>query len=323
MKAIQFDRFGGSEVLEVRDIEMPEPKPGEVRIRSTAIGVNFTDISLRSGMYPVQLPSGIGFDTVGVIESVGRGVERWRVGDRVAYTGPPAGAYAEARCVRQDKLFTAPKDIPDDALVSVLMKGLTALFLLSETFPVRPGHTIVFHSAAGGVGTIATQWAKSVGATVIGTVGSDEKMQLARDNGCALVVNTSKPDWAAKVHEFVGGRGVDVVYDCIGKDTFEGSVSCLAPRGMYVNFGLKSGPPPPIDLAAMRRRGSFYFTSPAGAHFTGEGDDPHAAFAKIVAAMRSDTLRIKVHHRFRLDQAREAHEALQGRTTTGAVVLIP
>jgi NADPH:quinone reductase len=323
VRAVQFDRFGGPEVLEIRDVATPTPKSGEVRIRATAIAVNFTDVSLRSGLYPTGFPSGVGMDVVGVIEAVGDGVRRWRAGDRVACSASPANAYAEARCVAEDRLLPAPNDIPDDVLVSVLMKGLTAHYLMSETFKVRAGHAVLVHSAAGGVGSFATQWAKGLGATVIGAVGSDAKMRLAREAGCDEVVHTGVPDWAAKVREFVGGRGVDVVYDCVGKDTFEGSVNCLAPRGFYVNFGMQSGPPPPVDLAAMRRRGSFYFTVPVGAHYTGGDDQRERAFAEILDAVRSGRVKVEVKHRFRLDQAREAHAALQARTTTGPIVLIP
>jgi len=323
MKAIQFDRFGGPEVLEMRDVATPAPKPDEVRIRTSAIAVNFTDVSLRSGLYPVAFPSGVGMDTVGVIEALGEGVKGWRVGDRVACSAVPAGAYAELRCVAQDRLLPAPADVPDDVLVSILMKGLTAHFLMSQTFAVGPGHAVLFHSAAGGVGSFATQWAAGLGATVIGAVGSDAKMQLARDAGCAAVVNTRDADWPIKVREFLGGRGVDVVYDCVGKDTFESSVSCLAQRGMYVNFGMQSGPPPPVDLAAMRRRGSFYFTSPVGAHYTGGSEDRDRAFAEILDAVRSGRVRTEVKHRFPLGEARQAHEALQSRATTGPIVLIP
>jgi NADPH2:quinone reductase len=323
VKAIQFDRFGGPEVLEIRDVATPTPKQDEVRIRTSAIAVNFTDASLRSGLYPTAFPSGVGMDTVGVIEAVGEAVTGWRVGERVACSAPPAGAYAEARCVAQDRLLPAPADIPDDILVSVLMKGLTAHFLMRQTFEVTPGHAVLFHSAAGGVGSFATQWAKGLGATVIGAVGSDAKMQLAREAGCAEVVNTRDQDWPAKVRAFLGGRGVDVAYDCVGKDTFEGTVSCLAPRGVYVNFGMQSGPPPPVDLAAMRRRGSFYFTSPVGAHYTGGPKERDRAFAEILDAVRSGRVRIEVKHRFRLDQARQAHEALQSRATTGPIILLP
>jgi NADPH:quinone reductase len=323
VKAIQFDCFGGPEVLEVRDVMTPVPKPDEVRIRATAIAVNFTDVSLRSGLYPTAFPSGIGMDAVGIIEAVGEQVDNWRIGDRVACSAPPAGAYAEARCVTQDRLFPAPPEIADEILVSILMKGLTAHFLMRETFAVGRGDVVLFHSAAGGVGSFATQWAKALGATVIGAVGSEAKMQVARDAGCVEVVCTRDTDWAAKVREFLGGRGVDVVYDCVGKDTFEGSVSCLAPRGMYVNFGMQSGPPPPVDLAAMRRRGSFYFTSPMGAHYTAGPEGRDSAYAEILHAVRSGLVKVEVKHRFRLDEARQAHEALQSRATTGPIVLIP
>lgn len=323
MKAIQFDSFGGPEVLVVRDVPVPEPKPGEVRIKASAIAVNFTDVSLRSGLYPVPLPSGVGVESAGVIEAVGAGVDGFKVGDRVVCTGGPAGAYAEARCVPQERVLAAPSDFSDEVLVSLMMKAFTAQYLLRQTFEVREGHKIFFHSAAGGVGSIATQWAKALGATVFGGVGSDDKAPLARANGCDAVFNVREPGWSAKVRYLTVGRGVDVVYDCVGKDTFDESISCLAPRGAFVSFGIQSGPMPPLDLNAMRGRGSFSFTATAGGHYNGTREAFVRAFNEILEIVRSGKVRVDVNHRFPLEAARQAHEALQSRATTGSIVLIP
>jgi NADPH2:quinone reductase len=323
MKAIQFDAFGGPEVLVVRDVPVPEPKDGEVRIKASAIAVNFTDVSLRSGLYPLPLPSGLGVESAGIVDAVGPGVEEFKVGDRVVCTGGPAGAYAEARCVPQGRVLAAPSDLSDEILVSIMMKAFTAQYLLRQTFEVREGQAIFFHSAAGGVGSIATQWAKALGATVLGGVGSDDKAALARANGCDEVFNTRESGWAAKVRERTAGRGVEVVYDCVGKDTFEESIACLAPRGAFVSFGIQSGPMPPLDLNAMRGRGSFSFTATAGGHYNTTRDAFVAAFEEILAVVRAGKVRVDVNHRFRLDEARQAHEALQARATTGSIVLIP
>lgn len=322
MRAIRLREFGGPEVLELVEIKRPEPAPGQVRVRATAIGVNYTDISFRSGLYKGALPSGIGMDAVGYVEAIGREVNGFREGDRVAYSTGPAGAYAEANCVDAAKLLRVPSDIPDEILVSVLMKGLTARYLLKKTFPVQPGQYVLIHGAVGGVGLIAAQWARALGATVIGTVGSDEKKLIAQEHGCALALNNRQPGWSAVVREFTHNKGVEVVYDSIGRDSFDESVNALATRGYFVGFGAKSGPTPPIQLGAMALRGSYYFTHAYGGHYLG-GPDSQQNFEDVLEVVRSGQVVLPIQHRFPLAQAREAHIAMQSRVSVGPIVLLP
>lgn len=247
MRAIRFAKTGGPEVLTLENIDLPAPKPGQVRIRHTAIGVNFIDTYHRSGLYPASLPSGLGLEAAGVVDALGEDATSLKVGDRVAYCSGPIGAYADANNVPADRVVKLPADISDDAAAASLLKGLTVQYLLKHTFPVKAGQTIVFHSAAGGVGLIACQWANHLGCTVIGTVGHAEKIALAKANGCAHVLNTRSDDWVKQVRELTKGQGVPVVYDSIGKDTFEGSLDCLDVRGMMVSFGNSSGAVPPFQ----------------------------------------------------------------------------
>lgn len=323
MKAIRFAKTGGPEVLALEDVTLPPPGPGQVRIRHGAIGVNFIDTYQRSGLYPVSLPSGLGLEGAGVVEQVGNGVTALRTGDRVAYCTGPLGAYAEANNVPADRVVKLPAGVSDEIAAAALLKGMTAQYLLKRTFPVGRGQTIVFHAAAGGVGLIACQWANHLGATVIGTVGSDDKAALARENGCAHVLNTRSNDWAARVRDLTGGEGVPVVYDGIGKDTFSGSLDCLAVRGMLVSFGNASGAVPAFEPGILSAKGSLYLTRPTLFHYTRTHEELEDTADDLFAAIQSGAVKITIHQRFALGEARAAHEALHSRKTTGATVLVP
>jgi NADPH:quinone reductase len=323
MKAIRFAKTGGPEVLALQDIALPPPPKGSVCVRHTVIGVNFIDTYHRSGLYPVALPSGLGMEAAGVVEALGEGVSTVNVGERVAYCSGPIGAYAEANNVPADRLVTLSPDISDEAAAASLLKGMTAQYLLKRVFPVKPGQTILFHAAAGGVGLLACQWAKHLGATVIGTVGSNEKMALARANGCSHVLDTRNEDWVARVRELSGGQGVPVVYDSVGKDTWSGSLDCLSIRGMMVSFGNASGPVGNVDIGILTSKGSLYLTRPTLMHYTRDAKELQETANDFFAVVRTGAVKISVHQRFPLAEAAKAHEALHSRGTTGATVLIP
>jgi NADPH:quinone reductase len=323
MKAIRIAKTGGPEVLELQDIELAPPASGQARVRHTAIGVNFIDTYHRSGLYPISPPSGLGVEAAGVVEAVGANVASPKVGDRVAYCSGPLGAYAEAGNVPADRLVKLPADVSDEIAAASLLKGMTAQYLLTRTFPVTPGQTILFHSAAGGVGLIACQWAKHLGATVIGTVGSDEKIALAKENGCAHVLNIEKEDWVKRVRELTKGEGVPVVYDSVGKDTWNGSLDCLAVRGMMVSFGNSSGAVASFAPAILAAKGSLYLTRPSLFHYTRTPEELQQTADDLFAVLASGAVKVQVNQRFKLAQARAAHEALHSRKTTGATVLVP
>jgi NADPH:quinone reductase len=323
MRAIRFSKFGDPDVLAVEDVELPPPSPGQVRVRHTAIGVNFIDTYQRSGLYPVALPSGLGLEGAGNVEAVGEGVETLKIGDRIGYCTGPIGAYAEANNVAADRAVKLPAGVTDEVAAASMLKGMTAQYLLKRTWRVADGETILFHAAAGGVGLIACQWAKQLGATVIGTVGSDEKIALAKANGCDHVLNTRDPDWVKGVRAITDGKGVPVVYDSIGKDTFAGSLDCLAVRGLMVSFGNASGAVPPFEPGILSAKGSLYLTRPTLFHYTRTREELQETADDLFAVIASGMVKIAIHQRFKLDQAREAHEALHSRNTTGATVLIP
>jgi len=323
MKAIRFARTGGPEVLSLQEVALPLPVQGQVRVRHTAIGVNFIDTYHRSGLYPLPLPSGLGMEAAGSVDALGAGVSHLKIGDRVGYCTGPVGAYAEANNVPADRVVKLPAGVSDDVAAAAMLKGMTAQYLLKRTFPVRRGQTILFHSAAGGVGLIAVQWAKHLGAHVIGTVGSDAKIELAKAHGCDQVFNIEKDDWVAGVRELTGGAGVAVVYDSVGKDTFTGSLDCLAPRGMMVSFGNSSGPVAAFEPALLSAKGSLYLTRPTLMHYTRTTAELQETADDLFAAVASGAVKIAVNQRFALGDARAAHEALHSRKTTGATVLIP
>lgn len=322
MKAIRFEQVGGPEVLQFIDVELPAPGRGIARVKHTAIGVNFIDTYHRTGLYKLPLPSGLGSEAAGVVEAVGEGVSNVKPGDRVAYAGA-MGAYAEANNVPADRLVKIPAGVSDETAAAAMLKGMTAQYLLKRTYPVKRGETILFHAAAGGVGLIAGQWAKHLGATVIGTVGSDEKVALAKENGSAHVLNTRKEDWVKRVREITGGVGVPVVYDSIGKDTFMGSLDCLQVRGMMVSFGNASGAVPPFEAGILSAKGSLYLTRPTLMSYTRNAKELQETADDLFAVIASGAVKIAIHQRFKLSEARKAHEALHSRNTTGATILIP
>ena len=290
-------------------------------MRHTVIGVNFIDTYHRQGLYTLPLPAVLGSEAAGVVDAVGANVSTVSTGDRVAYC-MVRGSYAEAANIPAWMAVKLPAEISDEIAAAAMLKGLTARYLLKATYPVKPGQTIVFHSAAGGVGQIACQWAKHLGVTVIGTVGSAEKIALAKDNGCAYVLNTRAGGWVAKVREITNGAGVPVVYDSVGKDTFAGSFDCLAVRGMLVYFGNSSGPAPSFEPLTLIK-GSFYLTRPTLAHYARDAQELKETADDLFAVIASGAVKVAVNQRFKLADARAAHEALHSRATTGATVLLP
>jgi NADPH2:quinone reductase len=323
MKAIRFSKPGGPDVLKLEDIELPPPGPGQVRVRHTVIGVNFIDTYQRSGLYPVPLPSGLGLEAAGTVDALGANVQSLKIGDRVAYCSGPIGAYAEANNVPADRVVKLSAAITDEVAAASLLKGMTAQYLLKRTHAVQRGETILFHAAAGGVGLIACQWAKHLGATVIGTVGSESKVALAKENGCDHVLSTHDSDWPKKLRELTDGKGVPVVYDSIGKETWGGSLDCLAVRGLMVSFGNSSGAVPAFEPGILAGKGSLYLTRPTLAHYTRDAQELQATANDLFDVIGSGIVKITIHQRFALAEARAAHEALHSRNTTGATVLIP
>jgi NADPH2:quinone reductase len=320
-RAIRIHRHGGPECLVSEDVPVPEPGPGEARIGQRAVGVNFIDVYQRTGLYPVQLPAVLGNEGAGVVEAVGPGVSDVEAGDRVAYAGIP-GAYAEVRTIPAERLVRLPDGVDDELAAAVMLKGMTAEYLLRRTHRVGPGETIVFHAAAGGVGQIACQWAKALGATVIGTVGSPAKVDVARRHGCDHVLVTD-PGLPGRVRELTGGVGADVVYDSVGKDTFEASLDCLRPRGLLVCFGNASGPVPPFAPLVLTTKGSLFLTRPSLAHYVATRAELLASAGALFDAIRGGSVRVEIGQRYPLADAARAHADLEGRRTTGPTVLVP
>jgi NADPH2:quinone reductase len=321
-KAIVVHQTGGPEQLSFEDRPLGSPGPGQVALRQTAIGLNFIDTYQRSGLYPVQTPFVAGNEGAGIITAVGDGVQDLKVGDRVAYQGQ-IGAYATERLAAADRMFPVPDGIDDQTAAAIMLKGLTAYYLLFKTWPLAKGETILWHAAAGGVGLLATQWAKALGATVIGTAGSEEKLELARAHGCDHVINYRTEDFAVRVKEITAGKGVDVVYDGVGKATFEKSLDCLRPRGLMVSFGNASGVVSIPDITVLSRKGSLYVTRPTTAHYLSTRDALLEGAGLLFDAVLRGDVKVNVNSTFPLSQAAEAHRALEGRETTGSVVLLP
>ena len=320
-KALRVHRPGGPDAFLWEDVDVPAPGPGEALVRHTAVGVNFIDVYHRSGLYPMPLPLVPGSEAAGTVDAVGSGVTEVAPGDRVAYAGL-AGAYTEARVVPAARLVKLPGDVDDRTAAAVMLKGMTAEYLLRRTHPVAPGETILFHAAAGGVGQIACQWAKKLGATVLGTVGSEAKAPLAKAAGCDHVIVTAREDFVARVKEITDGNGVRVVYDGVGRDTFEKSLDCLQVRGLMASFGQSSGPVPPIDPITLNRKGSLYLTRPALHHYTRTREELLASANALFDALRSG-VRVEVRQTWPLKDGAEAHRALEGRRTTGSTLLLP
>ncbi|HEX2605506.1 MAG TPA: quinone oxidoreductase [Oxalicibacterium sp.] len=322
-KAIRIHQTGGPEVMVYEEVKLGKPGPGQALVRQMACGLNFVDVYFRTGLYPQPLPAGLGMEGAGVVEELGEGVTHLQVGDRVAYAAKPPGAYAERRVMRADVLVKLPASISFETGAAVMLQGLTVQYLFRRTFVLQGGETILFHAAAGGVGLIACQWARAMGVTMIGTVGSDEKAELAKAHGCVHVVNYRKENFVERVKEITGGKGVPVVYDSIGKDTFTGSLDCLAPLGMMVSFGSASGPVPPFDLGQLASRGSLFITRPSVFDYTAKRDDLEKAAAELFSMIEGGKIKVDVHQRYALEDVAQAHRDLESRKTTGSTILIP
>ena len=323
-KAIRIHRTGGPGAMRWEDVEIGAPGPGEARIRHQAVGLNYIDVYFRTGLYPApSLPFTPGMEGAGIVEAVGDGVDSVAVGDRVAYAGGPVGSYAEERLVPAAKLVKVPPGIDSNQAAAMMLQGMTAEYLLCRAYPVRSGETILFHAAAGGVGLLACQWAKHLGATVIGTVGSDEKAELARAHGCDYPIVYTRESFLERVRELTDGTGVPVVYDSVGRDTFEGSLDCLRPRGMLVSFGQSSGPIPPLDLGVLSVKGSLYITRPTLMTYTASRADLETSSLALFDVVGRGAVRISVNQTFPLAEASAAHRALESRRTTGSTILVP
>ncbi|MGD8322258.1 MAG: quinone oxidoreductase [Gemmatimonadota bacterium] len=321
-KAIRFHETGGPEVFRYEEVDAGDPGPGQLRVRHTAIGVNFVDTYQRSGLYDITLPAVGGNEAAGVVEAVGPDVSGFREGDRVAYTGLP-GAYCDARVVPADRMVKIPEGISEEAAASVLLKGMTVQYLIHRTYTVKRGETVLWHAAAGGVGLIACQWLHALGVTVIGTAGTDEKAALARAHGCAHTIVYTREDFAERVLEITGGEKLPVVFDSVGKSTWEGSLECLRPRGLMVSFGNASGAVPPVSIRILASKGSLFLTRPTlGTYIATRGELEETA-ASLFDAVLSGKVKVATTHRYPLSEAAQAHRDLEARKTTGSVVLLP
>lgn len=322
-KAIRINRTGGPEVMEYVDVEVGEPGPGEARVRHAACGINYIDVYFRTGLYPQPLPAGLGMEGAGVVEAVGEGVTEVAVGDRVAYAGRPNGAYCDVRNMPSALLVRLPDAISFETGAAMMLQGLTVQYLLRRTVPLKRGDTILFHAAAGGVGLIASQWARALGVNMIGTAGSDEKAALAKAAGCSHVINYNTEDFVARVMEITGGEKVSVVYDSIGKDTFFKSLDCLRPLGTMVSFGSASGPVPDFSLAELSSRGSLFITRPTLFSYAARRADLEAMAAELFAVVASGDVKIDINQTYKLADVAQAHIDLEGRKTTGSSILVP
>jgi len=321
-KAVIVRAHGGPEVLSYEDRELASPGPGEIRVRNRAIGLNFVDAYHRSGLYPTELPFVAGSEGAGDVVEVGDGVTDVAVGDRVTYAGP-LGSYAEERIIPAGRVARIPDGVTYEDAAALTLKGVTAYYLIFQTWPLKAGETILFHAAAGGVGSIVTRWAKALGARVIGTAGSPEKVALARAAGADEVIDYRREDFAARVRELTDGRGVDVVYDGVGNDTFLGSLDSLRPRGLLVSFGNASGPVSIPDLGILSRKGSLYVTRPTTATYMASTEELRTAVQAVFDALAAGSIEVQVNQRFPLSEAADAHRALEDRRTTGSTVLLP
>ena len=324
VNAIRVHEAGGPEVLKWEAVEVGDPGPGQIRLRHTAVGLNYIDTYFRSGLYPA--PSGLPFipgnEGAGVVEAIGDGVDLFNVGDRAAYAGP-LGSYCEERIIDAAGVVKVPDGVSDEQAAAMMLKGMTARYLLRQTFRVEPGHTVLFHAAAGGVGSIAGQWAKHLGVTIIGTVSSAAKAELARANGYTHVINYAEEDFVERVKEITGGAGVDAVYDSVGRDTFPASLDCLKPLGMWVSFGQSSGALPEINLGILSQKGSLFATRPTLFHYIATREALEETANDLFDVVASGAVKIAVNQTYKLADAVTAHQDLEGRRTTGSTVLIP
>lgn len=320
--AIRIHENGGPEVLRWEEVTVGDPGPGEVRVRNTAIGLNFIDTYQRSGLYPMPLPMTLGSEGAGVIEKIGAKVKGFKLGDRVAYAGP-IGAYAEAVLRPADKLVKIPAGVSDQTAAAMMLKGMTAWYLVRRTYKVKKGDTILVHAAAGGVGLILCQWGKYLGATVIGTVGSEAKAAIAKKAGCKHVIVAEREIVSKRVREITKGKGVPVVYDGVGKETFMDSLDCLAPLGVMASFGNASGAVPPVNIGILAAKGSLFLTRPTLGSYTATRADLEAAARDLFAVVKKGAVKIVINQSYPLRDAAQAHRDLEGRKTTGSTVLIP
>ncbi|KAJ6837002.1 uncharacterized protein M6B38_324125 [Iris pallida] len=322
VKAIRVHELGGPEVLKWEDVEIGEPKEGEVRVKNKAIGVNFIDVYFREGAYPAQLPFTLGMEAAGVVTGVGPGLTGTKIGDVVAYAADSMGSYAEEQILPASVVVPVPPSIDYNTAAAVLSKGMTAHMLVRRCFKVEPGHTVLVHAAAGGVGSLLCQWANALGATVIGTVSSEEKAAHAAEDGCHHVIIYTKEDFVTSVDKITSGKGVNVVYDSVGKDTFQGSLACLASRGYMISFGQSSGSPDPVPLSDLALKSTF-LTRPSLMVYNATRDELLAAAREVFSNVASGVLRVRINHTYPLSEAARAHADLEGRKTSGSIVLIP
>jgi NADPH2:quinone reductase len=321
--AIRIHQTGGPEVMCWEEVVVGDPAPGEARVRHEAVGLNYIDVYHRNGLYPLPLPAGLGMEGAGVIEAIGSGVTGLAPGDRVAYAGGPLGAYSQVRCMPADRLLKMPDSLDFRTGAAMMLQGLTAAYLLRRTYRVQPGDAVLIHAAAGGVGLIACQWAKALGATVIGTVSNEAKATLATAHGCDHIIYYTHEDVAARVREITAGEGVAVVYDGVGKDTFTGSLDSLRVCGMMVSFGNASGPVAPFDPLLLSQKGSIFITRPTLMHYTAKRDDLQSLGTALFDIVTSGKVKIEVNQTYALSDAAHAHRDLEARKTTGSTILIP
>jgi NADPH:quinone reductase len=321
--AIRIEKTGGPEQMKWVEIDLPAPGKGEVQLKNLACGLNFIDTYHRTGLYPVPLPTGLGHEACAIVEAVGEGVSGLKVGDRVAHAGAPVGAYAERRNYPADRLIKIPDAIDDKTAAAMMLQGMTVEYLIHRTYPVKAGEGVLLHAAAGGVGSIASQWLNKLGAQIIGTAGSPEKLALAKQQGCQHVINYRTEDWVKRVKEITGGQGVHVVYDGVGKDVFMQSLDCLKTRGYMVQFGNASGPVPEISPLILSQKGSLFLTRPTLVSYTATRADLELSAGRVIEAVSKGWVKIKVPHTYPLKEAAQAHRDLEARKTTGSVVLLP
>ena len=322
-RVVKIQKNGGPEVLEIKNVEVRDPRPDQVLLENKAIGLNYIDTYHRSGLYPLPLPSGIGLEGAGVVKKIGSKVKNLSVGDHVAYAGIPIGAYCETRVYPAEKLVKVPDGITSEIAASIMTKGLTTYYLLYKTYQVKANDFVLFHAAAGGVGQIFCQWAKSIGCKVIGTVGSEEKIKIAKKNGCDLVINYSKENFVEKVKEFTKGEGVPVVYDGVGGKTFEDSINCLKPRGMMVSFGNSSGPVKSVDVKKHIMPKSLFFTRPTLGHYFPNNKSLSEAADKLFEQIKFGKVKIEIFKKYKLDEVVQAHKDFEDRKIIGPAIIIP
>ena len=323
MKAIRIDKFGGPEVLQYKDVDIGKPGPNEVLVKNLSIGLNYIDVYHRTGLYPVELPSGLGLESAGIIEEIGSEVKLFNVGDRVCKASAPIGGYSEKQIIPDEKLVKIPDGISNEIASSILLKGITSEYLLHRAYAVKKGSKILFHAAAGGVGQILCQWANSLGCEVIGTVGSNSKIEVAKRNGCHHVINYTDNNFVKEVEKIIGKNGIDVVYDGVGAKTFEGSLECLKIRGMMIAFGNASGYVNTIDIKKHIAPKGLFFTRPSIMQYTIKREELEESARKVFDAVLSKKIKIEISKKFKLSEAQKAHIDLENRVLTGPAVIIP